>query len=82
MCGVFVRLTDSIFDRYVKKNWCVYSATENAHCNGHADDRNDKQEAVYHDLCAIHRASRTQVFLVFIFFFSTEIPFFFQLLLF
>lgn len=81
MCGVFVRLTDSIFDRYVKKMVC-YSATENAHCNGHADDRNDKQEAVYHDLCAIHRASRTQVFLVFIFFFSTEIPFFFQLLLF
>lgn len=36
--------------------------TENAHCNGHADDRNTKEEEVYHDLCAIQRASRPQVF--------------------
>ncbi|XP_055301018.1 protein vav isoform X2 [Sitodiplosis mosellana] len=37
------------------------TTTENAHCNGHADDQNTKEEEVYHDLCAIQRASRPQL---------------------
>lgn len=37
------------------------STKENAHCNGHTDDQNTKEEEVYHDLCAIHRATRSQV---------------------
>lgn len=51
------------------------STKENAHCNGHTDDQNTKEEEVYHDLCAIHRATRSQV----LFFCCT--PFFFYLIL-
>lgn len=38
------------------------STSDNAHCNGHVDEQNTKEEEVYQDLCAIQRASRSQVF--------------------
>lgn len=51
-CGTFLISVGSINS----------STKENAQCNGHADARNTKEEEVYHDLCAIHRASHSQVF--------------------
>lgn len=51
-CGTFLISVGSINS----------STKENPQCNGHADARNTKEEEVYHDLCAIHRASHSQVF--------------------
>lgn len=46
---------------FIHNTLTMYSTKENAHCNGHTDDQNTKEEEVYHDLCAIHRATRSQV---------------------
>lgn len=64
---IFIK-TPTIYTFRLSTIFLVVRTSENTQYNGHVDNQNTKEEEVYHDLCAIQRASRSQVFFVFSFF--------------